>query len=180
MPTTGQPVAQSAYQSIAMQKYSNAWTPMVRTANRYFGGPIAAQADAQVGTLGAPVQMPMGGGKRRLYIPVGGNCIQVTVTSGGAGYAVNDLITMQAINGGRPVVVKVTAAPAGVLSTVDFIDPGSGLVAGGSGVNVISSTWITLVQASTTGAGAGATFVGPAKGALPCTGWTYPVPNPNA
>lgn len=181
MANQGVPVAQNAYQSVVMKSYANAWTPYVRTFNRYFAGPPGPIVDAEVGSLGAPCLYPLGPrNKGARFFPVGGNAVVVTRTAGGAGYVVGDTITMQPINGGRPIVVKVATAPAGVVGLVDVIDPGSGLVAGGAGVNALQTTGITVVQASTSGAGVGATFVGPGQGAFAAIGWPGPQPNPTA
>jgi hypothetical protein len=181
MPTLGQPVGQNAYQSVVMKNYANAWNPFVRTVNRYCAGPNGTIAGTATGTLGSPAMMPFGGGRRRAFFAVGGNTELVLVTAGGTGYTNGDTITMAPINGGRPIVVKVTGTGGGgAVTQLIVVDPGSGLVAGGSGVNVVSTTGITVVQASSSGGGTGATFVGPTQGAVPITGFNGPVPNPAA
>src|ERR1700682_5529129 len=98
MATFNAPAGQMAYQSVIMKSYAAAWTPYVRTSNRYFAGPTGAILSAQSGLVGAPALLRFDGH----FVPSGGDIMFVSVTAGGAGYVVGDTITMVPINGGRP------------------------------------------------------------------------------
>ena len=84
------------------------------------------------------------------------------VVAGGAGYAVGDIITLPLGPNtsppiGAPVQLRVTAAPAGVISAVAVVNviAGSASPLGGS---YFTPQTGTIAQDSTTGSGSGATF----------------------
>ena len=84
------------------------------------------------------------------------------VVNGGSGYAVGDVITLEAglsTNApiGAPAQLLVTAAPAGVISTVSVVSQvmGASPALGGSYFLVQTNP---VAQGSTTGSGTGATF----------------------
>lgn len=86
-----------------------------------------------------------------------------TVIFGGTGYQVNDILTLltptflNGAPGGAPALLRVTAAPAGVISTVDIISQirGESPVAGGS---YFAGANLAPPFACTGGTGTGATF----------------------
>ena len=84
------------------------------------------------------------------------------VVAGGTGYAVGDIITLplgpvSSPPIGAPVQLQVVTAPAGVLATVSVVNviQGSATAQGGSYFTPQSGT---IAQASSSGAGTGATF----------------------
>lgn len=151
------PVGQNAYQQVFAQKFANAWNPFVKTANRYSAGP--SNTSVAAGENYAMPHMPQRlGGCRVAYLPVGGTAVLVGNGGGGTGYVIGDFVTMAPVNGGRPVIVKILAVSAGNPTSIQIIDPGSGLLGGGTGVNATTVQTASLNQASTTGVGTGATW----------------------
>lgn len=93
-----------------------------------------------------------------MFYPV----IAAAVVAGGTGYAVGDIITLPIGPStsppiGAPVQLRVLTAPAGVLGTVEVVNviAGEATPKGGS---YFAPQAGTIAQASTTGAGIGATF----------------------
>lgn len=160
-PIFNAPVGQNAYQAVVMQAYVAAWTPYVRTVNRYCSGPSGANRNVGGNLSGTEQscmpQAPVRCGRRLGFVPVGGAAVGVGF-SGGSGYAQGDFVTFAPVNGGRPIVAKITAVTGGAPSKVIVIDPGSGLLGGGTGVSSLTEQTASLNQASTTGVGTGATW----------------------
>jgi len=85
------------------------------------------------------------------------------VVAGGTGYAVGDIITLaQAPQGsaplGAPVQLQVLTAPGGVIATVSVVNVILGEASALGGSYFTNLARATQAQASTTGAGMGATF----------------------
>ena len=72
----------------------------------------------------------------------------IALTSGGSGYAVNEIVTLENGGGGTGAKIKVLTVSSGVIQTVELNDPGSGF----------TSDPGLLGQTSTDGSGSGATF----------------------
>jgi len=170
------PTGQLAYQAIVMKQYAQAWTPYVRTVNRYMAGYTGLIQNGPItGVIDVMPQMAQRCGRRLSSVPVGGAASQVTST-GGAGYVLNEVVTMAPINGGRSVVVKVIGVSGGAPNNWQVIDPGSGMTAGGTGVSNLTSQTAALTQLSTTGVGTGASWI-----AAVGIGWgNGPLPRPDA
>lgn len=82
-------------------------------------------------------------------IPTTSEVLDISITLGGTGYAVDDVITLVGSNAaGTGAKVKVTSVSVGVITGIELIATGTGY------------TVTTLAQASTTGTGTGATFGG--------------------
>jgi hypothetical protein len=182
MSTPAQPVGQLAYQGSFVKNYGNAMRCFAQTANRYGGGSAAFE---NVANSTNPVDCyPMRARKAIRVVPVGGQVsMNIILTSAGAtGFVANDLVTFVGVNNGRPIVVKVTHVTAGNPDAFTLIDPGSGLVGGGSGLNEGGGSGppanVVLTQASTTGVGV--TGVWTLNGACIPYGWVFPQPNPAA
>jgi hypothetical protein len=176
MSNTGVPVGQLAYQASAIKGYAASIKCFAQTSNRFSSGATAYNSVGD--NLGPMGCLPVRKGRRGWgFLPLLGN-VSTSNTgagSGGSGYVVNDTVTFTAVNGGRPVVVKVTAVSSGAVTAVSVLDPGSGIAVLPVGQNVLSPTSVTLTQASTSGVGTGAAW-----SFVPAWGWTTPQPNPAA
>lgn len=158
MTVSANPSYQLAYQASFMKGYAAALRPFTQTCNRYGGGPSGDQRNSQGGTVEMSLWTAWSQGRHRRLAAVGGNAVFVSST-GGSGYAANDLVTFAPVNGGRPIVVKVVSVSSGAPTLLSIVDPGGGLLGGGAGTNQPgTSPTATLTQASTTGSGTGATW----------------------
>jgi hypothetical protein len=165
------PVGQDAYQAILMQRYAAAWNPFVKTVNRYTAGPSNNVSQ----NLALP-QMPQRRGRMWGGVPVAGCAMLLGNSGGGVNYVVNDLVTFAPVNGGRSIVGKVLAVTGGNPTSIQILDPGSGLLGGGTGVSATTAQTAALTQLSTTGIGSGATW-----SATIGVGWGQgPIPRPDA
>lgn len=172
MSNPGVPVGQDAYQAILVTKYSAALRPFAQTANRYGGGSTAWNLIN--GMFGPPSPVPMGPG-RWMFGAGQAVALPSTITSaGGAGYVIGDLVTFVSVNGGRPIVGKVLSVAGGNPTGLTILDQGSGLIAGGNGVNSSAGPGnLVIAQASTSGVGiAGVWTIG-----VFSFGWLFPQPN---
>jgi hypothetical protein len=180
MSTNGQPVGQIAYQAVAVASYGAALRAFAGTANRYGGGSAAWNAAQNAGIF-PPGPIPHRVGRRSFWLAYAGQApsgVAVVSSAGGSGYAANDLVTFVSLTHNRPIVIKVTAVDGGGNPTATLVvDQGGGVPAGGNGKNTSAGgASQTLTQASTTGAGTGATWTL----ATTSFGWQYPQPNPLA
>ncbi len=185
MSNPGVPVGQNAYQNSFVAGYGAAMAPMAQTSNRYSGG-SAAFAIAVGGDSGPIGGYPQRIGRRTYWRPGmggtgaggtgGANAVTSTV---GTGYAVSDIVTFNPVNRGRPIVVKILTAPAGVPGSWLVLDPGSGLPLAAEGKNLLSPTnpFVVLTQngLSVPGGGSGSVWH-----AFPGFGWPLGQPNPLA
>jgi hypothetical protein len=161
MAVVGAPAGKIAYQFTLLENYANAWAPFVKTANRYSAGPIG---NAGAGNIYAPAWRMLRQGRRAAGMPVGGNVgFVVNFSSPGTGFAVGDTVTFTT----HGVTARITGATGGAATAIAILSGGSGL---------FLSPQEVLVQATTSGAGAGlAITVAPAA-----SGFQYGQPNPQA
>jgi hypothetical protein len=180
MSNPGVPVGQLAYQAIFATKYQNAVRCFQQTANRYGGGSLVFNSLAN--STNPVCAYPVGSSRRRRFALMGGQVAAeaAVITSAGAtGFVVNDTVTFAPVNGGRSIVVKVTAVTAGNPTAVTVLDQGGGISAGANGQNNLAGEIpanLVLTQQSTSGVGV--TGVWTLQGFGMAFGWVYPMPNP--
>lgn len=182
MANPGLPVGQLAYQAVIAASYGAALRAYASASNKYGGGSNAWNLDQNAGNA-PPGPVHVRRGRHGRFVPWAGQVSSgpnVITASGGSGYAANDLVTFQSVTHNRPIVIKITSVDGGGNPTGTVaVDQGGGIPAGSNGKNSASGgfTTQTLTQASTTGAGTGATW----SLVIGSFGWQYPgVPNPLA
>lgn len=176
MSISGAPAFQLAYQGTFQKGYAAAIRPYTQTANRYGSGPSGDQRNSQGGTIEATQWVTWRHGRHARLSAIGGNVGSFVTSTGGSGYAANDLVTFAPINGGRPIVVKVVSVSSGAPTLLSVVDPGGGMTGGADGTNRPgTSQTAALTQASTTGVGTGATWT-----AQVAVGLGLPAPMPSA